>query len=196
MLTLDPGAAVFNAEAKPAATSVLAETTAALDAATPSEPLPLAGIDVLLVEDFEDNQVLFGTLLRARGANVVIAANGRSGCDAAFRGNFDVILMDIQMPVLNGYEAIAELRARGYRRPVVALTAHAMKGEGDLCIEAGFDHYLTKPVPSGVLTRTVAAYRREASGPQRAGSLTIENQNKSIALTASMNSFMSTGFVM
>ncbi len=153
-----------SARANPPATPAGVRGITGVDTAPPSGVLPLAGIDVLLVEDIEDNQVLYGTLLRSRGARVAIANDGLSGCKAAFLGAFGVVLMDIQMPVLDGYEAMAKLRAGGYLRPVIALTAHAMKGESDLCREAGFAHYLTKPVSCDVLTRVVAAFAGKSTG--------------------------------
>lgn len=106
---------------------------------------------VLLVEDGPDNQRLIRFILQKAGADVTLAENGKLGLDAALSaqtaGNpFDLILMDMQMPVMDGYTATALLRESGYRGQIIALTAHAMKGEIDKCLSAGCDAYLSKPI--------------------------------------------------
>jgi PAS domain S-box-containing protein len=125
-------------------------------------PEPLA-CRVLVVEDGPDNQKLIAAILRKAGAEVTLAANGRAGCDlvrtAARDGRpYDVVLMDMQMPVLDGYAATAELRRAGYRRPVIALTAHAMQGERERCLAAGCDDFVTKPINRVALVDTVRRY--------------------------------------
>jgi PAS domain S-box-containing protein len=133
----------------------------------PTEPLACR---VLLVEDGPDNQRLIATILRKAGAEVTVAGNGQAGCDlvreATIRGEpYDVVLMDMQMPVLDGYEATAQLRRGGYRRPVIALTAHAMQGERERCLAAGCDDFVCKPITRAALVDTV---RRYAKGLVRA----------------------------
>ncbi|HEY8141243.1 MAG TPA: ATP-binding protein, partial [Kofleriaceae bacterium] len=124
---------------------------------------------VLLAEDGADNQVLVSTLLRRAGAEVEIVENGKlaveRALDAKAEGRpFGVLLMDMQMPELDGYGATATLRGRGYSGPIVALTAHAMAWDRDRCIAAGCTDYLTKPIQRDILIATVAHYL-ESAGP-------------------------------
>jgi CheY-like chemotaxis protein/HPt (histidine-containing phosphotransfer) domain-containing protein len=126
-------------------------------------PLEHLSGNVLLVEDGEANQVLIATFLRKAGARVTIAANGLIAVDAvlaelAHGPGFDVILMDMQMPELDGYGATRVLREKGYAGPILALTAHAMPAERARCMAAGCDDYLTKPVQRGLLLSTVARW--------------------------------------
>ncbi len=125
--------------------------TPAAAATTTSPAERLAGVRVLLVDDAKDNQKLIAHFLRKEGAEVTVRCNGRDGVqaalDAAAAGSpFDVILMDMQMPVLDGYAATRTLRQQGYRGLIIALTAHAMAGERDRVIAAGCDDYATKPI--------------------------------------------------
>jgi two-component system, sensor histidine kinase and response regulator len=105
---------------------------------------------VLLVEDNVVNQMVAEALLERRGLDVVLAGNGREGVEAFRRQRFDLVLMDIQMPEMDGFEALAAIRAleqgTGRRTPVVALTAHAMKEDHERCLAAGMDDYLSKPI--------------------------------------------------
>jgi CheY-like chemotaxis protein len=106
----------------------------------------LREVRVLLVEDSPDNQILISRFLNMAGASVDIAQNGEEGVRLALDHAYDLILMDIQMPVMDGYEATLRLRGRGYRHPILALTAHAMKEERDRCLGAGCNAHLTKPI--------------------------------------------------
>tara|TARA_R110002111_G_scaffold117466_2_gene179447 strand:+ start:7807 stop:9426 length:1620 start_codon:yes stop_codon:yes gene_type:complete len=119
---------------------------------------------VLLAEDGIDNQRLISTLLKKEGARVMLAENGeiavRRALDALENGKpFDVILMDMSMPILDGYGATQKLRELGYDLPIVALTAHAMSGDRDKCVEAGCNDYTTKPVNREQLRKIVRTYQ-------------------------------------
>lgn len=107
--------------------------------------LPFIGKKILLVEDSQDNQFVITRILQRQGAEVEVAQNGREGVDKAMEGNFDLILMDIQMPVMDGVAATKILRQEGYKRPIFALTAHTQPHLKTLSTEAGFDNYLNKP---------------------------------------------------
>jgi len=113
---------------------------------------------VLLAEDGEDNQDLLSTHLREAGADVVIAANGRLAVEMASRERFDLILMDMQMPLLDGYGATAALRDAGVKTPIVALTANAMAEDRARCLAAGCTDYLPKPVERLQLLTAAACY--------------------------------------
>jgi CheY-like chemotaxis protein len=111
----------------------------------------LAGYRMLVAEDCADNQRLIRYLLHSVGAEVALADNGQSAVDLALKefwqgSAFDLILMDMQMPVLDGYEATSRLRAAGYWQPIIALTAHALSAEHDKCRAAGCDDVCTKPI--------------------------------------------------
>ncbi len=109
-----------------------------------------APLHVLIAEDNPVNQLLLKRLLEKRGHSVKVASNGRLALQAIEKDAFDLVFMDVQMPVLDGLEAVAALRAReaatGARLTVIAVTAHAMTGDRERCLEAGMDGYLTKPL--------------------------------------------------
>ena len=112
---------------------------------------------VLVVDDGDTNRKLIRLVLSRAGAEVVEAENGRQAVDMASVEQFNLILMDMQMPVMDGYSATAELRRREVGCPVIALTAHAMKGDDQKCLDAGCTGYLAKPFDPGDLVATVAA---------------------------------------
>jgi PAS domain S-box-containing protein len=134
------------------------------DLAPKAEPTPVKlDCRVLLVEDGLDNQRLISHLLKKAGADVTIANHGQEGIEvvdqAAKAGQpFDVILMDMAMPVLDGYQAATKLRQQGYTRPIIALTAHAMTGDDRKCLDAGCDDYATKPIERNRLIGIVAKH--------------------------------------
>ena len=119
------------------------------------EKSKLAGYHVLVVEDSEDNQMLVRLYLTRMGMYVDFAENGREGVKQATERNYDLVLMDMQMPVMDGYRATQMLRESGYIKPIIALTAHAMKEDRDRCMKVGCDDYLTKPIDSTLLYSTL-----------------------------------------
>ncbi len=129
-------------------------------AATSIDPSTLRGCRILLAEDCPDNQKLIALILEKAGADVTVKENGKLAVDAARaardEGNpFDIILMDMQMPVMDGYEATALLRRKGYTGPIIALTAHSMEGDREKCIKAGCDGYASKPIERQKLIETI-----------------------------------------
>jgi CheY-like chemotaxis protein len=121
------------------------------------ENIPLHG-RILLAEDGPDNQRLLSMHLRVCGAEVVIAEDGQIALDLAEKSPFDLILMDMQMPVMDGYTATAELRRRGLSTPIVALTANAMAEDRNKCMASGCTDYLSKPIDREILLQTVSKY--------------------------------------
>jgi len=123
----------------------------------------LVGRRVLVVEDGADNQRLIKHFLTKTGARVELAANGAVGRDTALAKQragepYDVVLMDMQMPVLDGYNATRELRAAGYNRPIIALTAHSSTADRQACLDAGCSDYLSKPINRETLIQTVSRH--------------------------------------
>jgi signal transduction histidine kinase/ActR/RegA family two-component response regulator len=116
----------------------------------------LTGVRVLVVDDGVTNRKLVHLLLERRGAQVLMAENGAIALQKANDHEFDIILMDMQMPVMDGYTATSELRRSGFSRPIVALTAHAMKGDREKCEQAGCSDYLSKPIDADTLIAKVA----------------------------------------
>jgi CheY-like chemotaxis protein len=123
---------------------------------------PHAYLRVLLAEDNLVNQRLAVRLLEKRGHRVAVAATGLEALLALEKESFDLVLMDVQMPEMDGLEATAAIRekerATGRRQAVVALTAHAMKGDREKCVAAGMDGYLTKPIRPQELDQLLETY--------------------------------------
>ncbi|MDD3354626.1 ATP-binding protein [Zoogloea sp.] len=136
-------------------------------AAPAEQPLPVvareAALRVLLVEDNPINQQLALRLLERKGYHVLLAENGQQALDALVQGAFDIVLMDMQMPVMDGLEATRRIRAREAREglrptPILAMTANAMAGDREVCLEAGMDDYLAKPIKAAELFGMIAAW--------------------------------------
>jgi PAS domain S-box-containing protein len=142
-------------------------------------PRPGTGLRVLVAEDNEVNQLLAVSLLEKQGHTVVVAGNGREALAALEQGAFDLVLMDVQMPEMDGLEATALIRRReqqaGGHLPIIAMTAHAMKGDRERCLQAGMDDYVSKPVQPRELHEAIARVAgdrragRPAAGPRREG---------------------------
>ena len=129
-------------------------------APAPAPPASASGLHILLVEDNVVNRKLAFRILENSGNTVCCAADGREALETCKSAAFDLILMDVQMPVMDGLEATAELRRRekplGRHTPVLALTANAMQGDRERCLAAGMDGYITKPIRAGELLEAIA----------------------------------------
>lgn len=138
------------------------------DSLTQLEPLPQAlkearqlnGLNVLLVDDAADNRFLITRFLQLSGATVDSAENGRKALERIEEEEFDIVLMDIEMPEMNGLEATRRLRSMHYEGPVLALTGRAMPAEIDECLEAGFDGHLVKPINRDLLINSIAEWTK------------------------------------
>ncbi|MFZ4766587.1 MAG: PAS domain-containing protein, partial [Roseimicrobium sp.] len=132
---------------------------------------PMRPLRLLLAEDGRVNQLVAMKLLQDRGHSVALVNNGQEALDLLSAETFDAVLMDIQMPVLNGYETTEKIRqwererGHGAHLPIIAMTANAMKGDRERCLAAGMDGYVAKPVRSAELFRAVEGCASAAPGP-------------------------------
>lgn len=125
--------------------------------ATSQDFIPnLRGVNILVAEDCPDNQYVIKKILEKTGAHVEVVSNGLQVLERSNERNYDLVLMDIQMPLMDGYEATRILRASGYNKPIIALTAHAMAEERELTHAVGCNGHLTKPLNSIELFSTVS----------------------------------------
>ncbi|WP_246845539.1 MHYT domain-containing protein [Bdellovibrio sp. NC01] len=122
-------------------------------------------VKVLLAEDLPDNQLLMRRYLKSDNFQVTCAEDGFEAVKLALENNYDVVLMDVQMPGMDGLQATRKLRAQGYNKPIVALTAHALPEEIEKSLEAGCDAHLTKPINRSDLLRTIKAVIAKPEGP-------------------------------
>ncbi|MBC7538947.1 MAG: response regulator [Bacteriovorax sp.] len=127
------------------------------DCFCPSKDLPLKGLHVLFADDSPDNQFLIEHFLTINGAEVSLASDGSEAVDKALAGNYNLVLMDIQMPKMDGYQATKVLLKRGYKTPIIALTAHAMAEERERTKAVGFLGHLTKPFNFTDLLQTIVS---------------------------------------
>ena len=115
---------------------------------------------VLVVEDAIDNQILIKHYLKNANFSVEVANNGKEAIRMSGSSDFDLILMDIQMPILDGYEATKWLRKNDYKKPIIALSAHAMEAEKANALKSGFTDYMTKPISRLALLATLNKHRK------------------------------------
>ena len=158
------GRAEFTRES--AEPSVATQRSASLSADEIAQPKAGAPLDILVAEDNEVNQLVFAQILSGLGLSNRIASNGRTAVEMHRALKPKLILMDVSMPELNGYEATQAIRAAeaasGARTPIIGVTAHALKGDSKKCIEAGMDDYLPKPVSPDRLSGKIGAWLSEA----------------------------------
>ncbi len=124
-----------------------------------------AGRKILIVDDNEMNRLVASTVLLGYGPQVMIAENGEIALDMLNEEAYDIILMDIQMPVLNGYDTTKTLRAGGYTGVIIALTASAIEGEREKCLAAGMDDYITKPINEELLIGVIDNWIQKTATP-------------------------------
>lgn len=133
---------------------------------------PLSSLRVLLVEDNPVNRLLATMLLEKRGHRVAVAGNGREALDALENESYDLVFMDVQMPEMDGIEATLAIREKekmnGNHQPIIALTAHAMKGDRERCLQAGMDGYLSKPIRPQELDEILEKYVARRIEPVKA----------------------------
>jgi two-component system sensor histidine kinase/response regulator len=145
-------------------------------------PRSNAALSVLLAEDTPANQKLVTTILKKRGHAVTVAQNGREAVELFGRQAFDVILMDVQMPSMDGIQATTAMREQEASSdsptPIIAMTAHAMRGDREKCLNAGMDAYIAKPIDAKVLIELVESISHE-SLPARGDTPSMETRNAS-----------------
>lgn len=139
-------------------------------AIAPGKPVSTTHLHILLAEDGLVNQKVAVSLLEQRGHKVTVANNGRQAIAALDSESFDVVLMDVQMPAMDGFEATAAIRekekASGGHIPIIAMTAHAMKGDRERCLRAGMDGYIAKPIRAKDLYETIEMTAARVWGSQ------------------------------
>jgi CheY-like chemotaxis protein len=127
---------------------------------------------ILIAEDNSDNRLLLKILLEKLGANVILAENGQQAMDRAIREDFDLIFMDVQMPIMDGLAATSKLRELGYTNAIVALTANALCEDRDKCLSKGCNDCITKPVELKRLHEILTKYLISIEGKTHTNNLT------------------------
>lgn len=145
----------FMCTIKPRSVQWLNQKTKAKTTNKEKPQLMLDHTKVLVIDDSEDNRFLITQILQTCGAETDEADNGASGLDKALRNEYDVILMDLQMPVMDGRQSTQQMREQGITTPIIALTAHALKEERQRALQEGFTDYLTKPINRDLLITTI-----------------------------------------
>ncbi|WP_413585096.1 response regulator [Bdellovibrio sp. HCB274] len=145
----------FSFQADEVTNATAAQTS---ESASTESKKPFSGFKVLAVDDSPDNRELIKSLLHTSGIDVTEVDSGEAALNQASMQKYDLVLMDIQMPGLDGYSTLSELRHRGFQGPVVALTAHAMKEDKERALAAGFADHLTKPINSHQLIQTIKSH--------------------------------------
>ncbi len=113
---------------------------------------------ILSIEDHKRTREMLVTMIEAMGHTAETADDGQSGVEAVKAGKFDLILMDVKMPVMNGHEAARQIRSAGIELPIIAVTADAMAGAREKCMDAGMNDYLSKPIILAKLRDTIEKY--------------------------------------
>ncbi len=113
---------------------------------------------ILVVEDVDTNKIFFDAALRRTSARILWAKDGKEAIDIFKENEVDLILMDLQLPVMDGYTATKEIKKINSEVPIIAQTAHVMSGEREKCLDAGCDDYLAKPIRLQVLIDTLSKY--------------------------------------
>ncbi len=148
-------------------------------ALTSTQDQQMQPLKILVAEDTPFNQKFISRLLGRWGHTVIIVGDGRKAVAAIAEDRYDLILMDVQMPEMDGFEATARIREieekKGDHTPIIAMTAHAMKGDRERCIEAGMDDYVPKPISSEALLNAIRMLVPERPGPKKEKSPVIEN---------------------
>lgn len=146
------------------------DTAARPDEAASTHEAALLDADVLIAEDTPVNQVLLGRLLSRHGVRITQAADGRQALAACAERHFDLVLMDMQMPVMDGLEATRRIRALGdahwQQVPIVAITANALDEDRARCRDAGMDDFISKPFQAGELVATLARHLSYRHAPE------------------------------
>jgi len=132
----------------------------------------LSRLHILLVEDHPFNRKIALAILQKRGLAAKICKNGKEAVETLQKGDFDLVLMDIQMPIMDGYQATGAIRERekttGEHIPIIAMTAHALTGDREKCIQAGMDDYITKPIKPDILIKKIGKWAKaKISSPEK-----------------------------